>query len=119
MLVEEDIEAPRAAAEERTEVHTNEWLDRVEALTEGAHAALLGSERGYLLQFTSEIQAAYRDRAGLAATPAMTLRMQALRKRLNLVRSMLRQASAFLEAREQLEGESILGYTPRGLERKL
>jgi hypothetical protein len=36
-----------------------------------------------------------------------------------MVRTMLRQAAAFVEGREQLEQDSILGYTPKGLERAL
>jgi hypothetical protein len=115
MLLETDVNAPRALAEDRT----YEWLDRVEAAVERAHAALLGPRRGDLLQFISEMEWACRERSGLATQPAMEPRLEALRERLTLVRSMLRQAAAFEQARVQLETGSVLGYTPRGLEQAL
>ena len=114
MLTEVDAEQSRSVAVERT----SEWLERIEASVESAHAALLGPQRSDLLQFTSEIESACRERFCLAATPAMTPRLAALRKRLTLLRAMLRQATLFAEARE-LETECVLGYTPRGLERAL
>ena len=49
----------------------------------------------------------------------MLPRLAVLRERLTLVRTMLRQAAVFIEGREQLETESVLGYTPNGLERAL
>jgi hypothetical protein len=119
MFIETDDNAPRTVAEERAEDYTNAWLDRVEASVERAHAALLGPDRGDLLQFTWEMESACRERSGLAAQPAMAPRLAALRERLKFVRSMLRQAAAFEQAREQLKTERVLGYTPRGLERVL
>jgi hypothetical protein len=124
MFLEADVNQPRTAAEERTEDYTTEeftnaWLDGVEASVARAHAALLGPRRTDLLQFTSEMQSASRERLGLAVQPAMAPRLAALRKRLTLVRSMLRQAAAFEQAREQLETDGVLGYTPKGLERSL
>ena len=61
---------------------------------------------------------AYRERASLSATPSMTPRLEALRNRLTVLRSMLRQAAALIEGREQ-ETDRVLGYTPKGLERAL
>ncbi len=119
MFPETDVSAPRAEAEGRTEDYTNAWLDRVEASVERAHAVLLSPRRNGLLQLTSEMESAWRERAGLAVQPAMEPRLVALRERLTLVRSMLRQATAFEQARVQLETEGVLGYTPRGLERAL
>jgi hypothetical protein len=124
MFLEADVNEPRTAAEERTEDYTTEdftkaWLDRVEASVGRAQAALLGSRRGDLLQFTCEMELASRECLGLAAEATMAPRLAALRQRLTLVRSMLRQAAAFEQAREQLETECFLGYTPRGLERSL
>src|SRR5271170_6133686 len=113
MLTEVDAEAPRSVAEERT----YEWLDRVESSVENAYATLLGPQRSNLPQFSSEMESSCRVRSDLAATPAMAPRLEALRERLTLLQSMLRQAAAFVEAREQLETERVLGYTPRGLER--
>ena len=115
MFIETDVNAPRTAAEERTYA----WLDRVEASVERAHAMLLGPRRSDLPQFISEMESACRERSGLEAKPAMAPRLVALRERLTLVRSMLRQAAAFEQARVQLETECVLGYTPRGLERAL
>jgi hypothetical protein len=115
MRTEVDVDAPRSAAER----NTYEWLARVEESVELAHAALLGPQRDDLPQFTNEIESACRERTGLAVAPAMLPRLGALRKRLTLIRSLLRQASAFLEAREQLETDRVLGYTPKGLERAL
>jgi hypothetical protein len=97
---------------------TYRWLDRVEASIEKAHAALLGPDRCGVPEFTMEMESAFRERSSLAATPAMASRLGALRERLRLLQFMLRQAAAFIEAREQ-ETESVLGYTPRGLERAL
>jgi hypothetical protein len=48
----------------------------------------------------------------------MMSRLNAIKERLTILRSMLRQAAAFVEARE-LEKGSVLGYTPRGWERAL
>jgi len=115
MLSEVDLNGPPSAAEQRVA----EWLERVEGSVEKAHAALLGPGRSALSQFTSEIESACRERSGLAATPAMGPRLKALRDRLILLQSMLRQAARFVEGREQLETERVLGYTPRGLERAL
>jgi hypothetical protein len=97
---------------------TSEWLDRVEASVEQAHRALLSPDRGTLPEFTREMEDACRQSSGLAATPAMTSRLSILRERLALLRQMLRQAAALVEARQQ-ETEYVLGYTPRGLERAL
>jgi hypothetical protein len=115
MLTEVDADSPRSAAE----IHTNEWLNRVETSVEAAHTALLSPERSNLPQFTSEMELAGREGLALIATPATVARLSALRERLTLLRSLLRQAAAFLEAREQLETDYVLGYTPRGLERAL
>jgi len=101
------------------EQRTYEWLARVEDSVEEIHAAMVARQRGSLLSFIDEMESACRERSGLAATPAMTPRLGALRERLRLLQSMLRQASKFIEGREQLETERILGYTPRGLERAL
>ena len=98
---------------------TYQWMDRVEASVEKAFGALQSPERSMLPEFTKEIKSAWRERSSLAVTPAMAPRLAALRERLTLLRSMLRQASAFLEGREQLETGCVLGYTPRGLERAL
>jgi len=62
---------------------------------------------------------ACRERERLAAKPEMAPRLESLRNRLTLVRSMLRQAAAFEQARIQLETESFVGYTSKGLERTL
>jgi hypothetical protein len=115
MRTEADAERPRSAAEQ----NTCKWLDRVEASVEKAHAALLGSDRSDLPEFTTEMESACQERYSLTATPAMALRLGKLRERLTLLRSMLRQAAALVEGREQLETERVLGYTPRGLERAL
>lgn len=117
MLPEADVNAPRSAAEETGA--TNAWLDRVEAYVENAHAVLLTSQRGSLPQFTGEMEWAGREGSRLPVNPALAPRLAALRVRLNLVRSMLRQAAAFEQAREQLKTECVLGYTPTGLERAL
>lgn len=101
------------------ELGTSKWLDRVEASVEQVHAALLGPERSSLPAFTAEMQSACREGFSLVATRKMIPRLATLRERLTLVRTMLRQASAFVEGREQLETESVLGYTPKGLERAL
>lgn len=98
---------------------TYKWLDRVEASVEQAHTALLGPDRSTLPAFIAEMQFALGDRFNLAATPQMVPRLAVLRERLTMVRTMLRQAAAFVEGREQLEQDSILGYTPKGLERAL
>jgi hypothetical protein len=98
---------------------TGQWLDRVEAAVERAHSALLTPDRGHLPQFTKEMVAASRERLHLTAAPGMAPRLAGLKNRLTLLQSMLRQAAAFLEAREQLETERVLGYTPKGLERAL
>jgi hypothetical protein len=90
----------------------------VEASVEAAHAALLTPRHGDLPEFTAAMKSALGERLHLAATPAIGPRLGALRKRLLLVRSMLRQAAAFAESRE-LEAGHVLGYTPRGLERAL
>jgi hypothetical protein len=119
MFLETDANPPRTVAEERTEDYTNAWLDRVEASVERAHAVLLGPRRSELPQFTSEMEWAWRERSGLAVKPAMVPRLVALRERLTLLRSMLRQAAAFEQARMQLKTECVLGYTQRGLERAL
>jgi len=94
------------------------WLDRVEASVEAAHATLLSPWRSGLPEFTVAMESAFDERFRLAAIPAMAPRLGALRERLMLVRSMLRQAAAFAESRE-LEAGNVLGYTPRGLERAL
>lgn len=124
MFLETDVNAPRTVAEERTEDYTSEdftnaWLDRVEASVELAHAVLLSPRRSGLLQFISEMEWACRERSDLAASPAMAPRLTALRERLTVVRSLLRQAAVFEQARAQLETEGVVGYTPRGLERAL
>ena len=125
MFPDTDANAPRTAAEQRTEdytteaYYTNAWLDRVEASVARAQAALLGPRRSELLEFTSEMELASREPLGLAVQPTMAPRLAALRERLTLVRSMLRQAAAFEQVREQLETDGVLGYTPRGLERSL
>ncbi len=98
---------------------TDKWLERVEASVEQAHAALLGPDRSRLPEFTAEMQSAFGEGSTLVATSPMVPRLTALRERLTLVRTMLRQAAAFVEGREQLEKDSILGYTPKGLERAL
>jgi hypothetical protein len=114
MPVEAQVKMPRSAAENRT----SEWLDRVETSAESAYATLVGLQRGELALFTSEMESASRESLGLAATPEMMSRLNAIKERLTILRSMLRQAAAFVEARE-LEKGSVLGYTPRGWERAL
>jgi hypothetical protein len=116
MLLETD-NAPRTAVEQ--EDGTNAWLERVEASVENAYAVLLTPQRGSLPQFVSEMEWAARESSGLAVHPELAPRLAALQVRLNLVRSMLRQAAAFEQAREQLKTELVLGYTPTGLERAL
>lgn len=103
----------------KAEESTYEWLERVEASVEQAHAALLGSERSSLPAFTAEMHSALGERFDLVATRKMIPRLATLRERLTLVRTMLRQAAAFIEGREQLETDLVLGYTPKGLERAL
>ena len=115
MFLEADVNAPRTVAED----YTNAWLDRVEASVERAHAVLLSTRRSGLLQFISDMEWACSERSGLATQPAMEPRLEALRERLTVVRSMLRQAAVFEQARVQLETEGVVGYTPRGLERAL
>lgn len=95
------------------------WIERVDSSVERAHAALLARNPDSLSNFTLEMEAASRERPGLTATPAAFPRLEALRGRLTLVRSLLRQAAAFIDARQQLETDRVLGYTPRGLERAL
>jgi len=56
MPIEADVDTPRSVVEQLT----SEWLDRVEASVERAHAALLGSERADLLPFSSEMESACR-----------------------------------------------------------
>jgi hypothetical protein len=104
---------------DEAEAAVSEWMERVEASVERVHAALLSPERGAIPQFAMEMESACREGFSLMATPAMAPRLGALRERLMQVRSMLRQACAFMEAREQLETGCVLGYTPRGLERAL
>jgi alkylation response protein AidB-like acyl-CoA dehydrogenase len=118
MPLEAAANAPRTAVHEQTD-HTNSWLDRVEASVDSARAVLLSSQRSGLLQFISEMESACRERSALAVHPAMAPRLAALRTRLTMLRSMLRQAAAFEQAREQLVSECVLGYTPTGLERAL
>jgi hypothetical protein len=115
MAIEVAINGPRAAAKNGTDV----WLDRVETVVESAFASLLGAERSPLLQFTGEIEAACRDSIRLDSMPHIVARLGALRKRLILLQLMFRQAAAFERGHRQWETESILGYTPRGLERSL
>jgi hypothetical protein len=115
MPIEADVDTPRSVVEQLT----SEWLDRVEASVERAHAALLGSERADLLPFSSEMESACRESRGLTATPAVAARLGTLRERLTLLQVMLRQAAALIEGRAQLETQTFLGYTPRGLERAL
>ena len=91
----------------------------MEASVEQAHAVLLSPRRSGLPQFIEEMESAWRERSGLAVHPAMAPRLAALRARLTLVRSMLRQAAAFEQAREQSKTDCVLGYTPTGLERAL
>jgi hypothetical protein len=121
MHPETDLNGPRMTPEreDNNQNHTEAWLDRLEASVQRAHAVLLTPRRGSLLEFTAEMERAWRDRSGLAVHPAMAPRLAALRARLNLVRSMLRHAAAFEQAREQLKTECVLGYTPTGLERAL
>jgi hypothetical protein len=119
MPLEAAANPPRAAVEERTQACANAWLDRVEASVERAHAVLLSPRRSGLLEFIGEMESACRERSGLAVHPDMAPRLGALRARLVLVRSLLRQAAAFEQAREQLVSECVLGYTPTGLERAL
>jgi hypothetical protein len=114
MLTEVEVSAPRSAVEQ----HTYEWLDRVEASVEAARAALLHPRRGTLTEFTAAMKSALDEQFRLAPTPAMASRLEALKERLTLVRSMLRQGAAFAASRE-LEAGTVLGYTPRGLERAL
>jgi hypothetical protein len=115
MHSEAEVDAPRSVAEQVTLA----WLDRVEGSVERAHAALLGSERVNLVAFTSEMESACRERSGLTATPAMAPALGELRGRLTVLQAMLRQAAAIAQAREQLETQIFLGYTPGGLERAL
>lgn len=115
MPIEVDLDTPRSVAGQQT----FEWLDRVEASVERAHAALLGSERADLVPFSSEMESACRESRGLMATAAMAARLGALRERLMLLQVMLRQATALMEGRAQTETQTFLGYTPRGLERAL
>lgn len=112
MRSETDVDASPAAMEQRI----YQWMDRVEASAERVHRALLGPDRSEVPRFIDEMEAVCRESSGLAATPAMLPRLGALRKRLTLVRSLLRQAVIF---REHLEAEGVLGYTPQGLERTL
>jgi len=121
MSLEVAVSAPPAVAEapEFTPEFTNAWLDRVEASVEKARALLLSPKRGDLLRFIYEMEWACRERERLAAKPEMAPRLESLRNRLTLVRSMLRQAAAFEQARIQLEAESFVGYTSKGLERTL
>jgi hypothetical protein len=114
MLPETDS-VPRSAADQ----NAGAWLDRVEASVERAHAMLLTPWRSGLSQFTEEMEWAWHQRSCLAVNRALAPRLEALRARLNLVRSMLRQATAFEQAREQFKTEIVLGYTPTGLERAL
>jgi hypothetical protein len=101
------------------EDNTYKWLDRVESSVEMAHSILLGAERAALPELTSEMEFYSQEREQLAATPAMAPRLLALRERLTVLQSLLRQAVAFVEGREQMDSEAVLGYTPRGLERAL
>jgi hypothetical protein len=119
MLPETEVNTRRSSAERTEDFRTNAWLDRVEASVERAHAVLLGPFRSDLPKFTGEMEWACRERSGIAAKPAMAPRLAALRERLTLVRSMLRQAAALEQAREQSKAECVLGYTPTGLERAL
>jgi hypothetical protein len=123
MPLEAAANAPRTAVQEHTgdcsHDSINSWLDRVEASVERASAVLLSPRRSGLLQFISEMESSCRERSGLAVHPAMAPRLAALRARLTMLRSMLRQAAAFEQAREQLVSECVLGYTPTGLERAL
>jgi hypothetical protein len=122
-MVPEEVSASRSAAdhskENRAEDYTTAWLDRVEASVEQAHAMLLTPERSGVMQFTGEMEWARRERSCLAVNPVLTPRLAALRARLDLVRSMLRQAAALEQAHEQLKTDCVLGYTPTGLERAL
>lgn len=122
MLLEAYANAPVTAPgqlDDGIQDGTNAWLTRVETSVERAYSALLTPLRGNLPEFTSEMEWAGREGQGLIPNPALTPRLVALRARLKLVRSMLRQAAAFEQAREQLKTETILGYTPTGLERAL
>jgi len=117
-MVPEEVNASRSAAD-RLEDCTNAWLDRVEASVEQAHAMLLTPVRSGVPHFTGEMEWAWRERSCLAVKPVMTPRLAALRARLDLVRSMLRQAAALEQAHEQSKTDCVLGYTPTGLERAL
>ena len=119
MPLEATANAPRTAVQVDSDDCTNSWLDRVEASVDSASTVLLSPRRSGLLQFISEMESACRERSGLAVRPAMAPRLAALRARLTMLRSMLRQAAAFEQAREQLVSECVLGYTPTGLERAL
>jgi len=119
MPLEAAANAPRTAVQEHTEDSMISWLDRVEASVERARGVLLTPRRSGLLEFISEMESACRERSGLAVHPSVAPRLAALQARLTMLRSMLRQAAAFEQAREQLVSECVLGYTPTGLERAL
>jgi hypothetical protein len=119
MPLEAAANAPRTAVQEHTEDSIISWLDRVEASVERARGVLLTPRRSGLLEFISEMESACRERSGLAVHPSVAPRLAALQARLTMLRSMLRQAAAFEQAREQLVSECVLGYTPTGLERAL
>jgi hypothetical protein len=115
MLIEVDTDASRAAEMSRTEA----WLDRVETSVDIAFASLLGPDRAPILQFAGEIEIACRESMRPDTNPRTVARLGALRKRLSLLQLLIRQAAAFEQGHRQWETESILGYTPRGLERAL
>jgi hypothetical protein len=109
------VNTARSAAVQRT----YEWMDRVEESVRTAHAALLSPHPGSLRGFISAMESALREKAGLAATPSMAARLKSLEERMKLVRTMLRQAAALEQWREQSQTERILGYQPGGVERAL
>lgn len=103
-------------------------LDSIEASLDRAGAVLLSPTIEQVRACKLELEAivdrleelrVFAARSGASDLRTIQQRLRTLQKRARLVQSMLRQGSAFYRAAERSEAGSVLGYTPRGLERAL
>ena len=103
-----------------------DWLASVESSAQNACAALRHPTLDQLALCQSELASIVQgldefcDRANQppqSTWPGVAPRLWLLRKQVVLMQAMIRQAAAFYRGIEQVDTQTVLGYTPGGLER--
>ena len=105
-----------------------DWLDNVEVSVEKACSALLDPTLERLAACQPELESIVgrleefcecTGHSPESISPELAPRLWLLRKQVLLMQAMIRQAAAFYRGVLQVDTQTVLGYTPAGLERRL